>query len=71
MAATEPGPAGSEPWYRPVADECEVFERAWRQEVPLLLKGPTSRDLPQPVGPFSSSGTSCRQARSNTSHSSA
>jgi nitric oxide reductase NorQ protein len=29
------------PWYRPVGDECEVFDTAFRQQVPLLLKGPT------------------------------
>ncbi|HPG25845.1 MAG: CbbQ/NirQ/NorQ/GpvN family protein [Spirochaetaceae bacterium] len=29
------------PWYRPVADECEVFERAHALRTPLLLKGPT------------------------------
>jgi nitric oxide reductase NorQ protein len=29
------------PWYRPVADECEVFERAFALRTPLLLKGPT------------------------------
>ncbi len=29
------------PWYRAVANECEVFETAFRQQVPLLLKGPT------------------------------
>ncbi len=29
------------PWYRPVGDECEVFETAFAQQLPLLLKGPT------------------------------
>ncbi|HEB89182.1 MAG TPA: CbbQ/NirQ/NorQ/GpvN family protein [Deltaproteobacteria bacterium] len=29
------------PWYRPVGNECELFETAFRQQVPLLLKGPT------------------------------
>ncbi|MCP5055498.1 MAG: CbbQ/NirQ/NorQ/GpvN family protein [bacterium] len=29
------------PWYRPVANECEIFERAFEQKLPLLLKGPT------------------------------
>ena len=29
------------PWYRPVRDECEVFERAYALRTPLLLKGPT------------------------------
>jgi len=29
------------PWYRPVANECEVFEKAFEEQLPLLLKGPT------------------------------
>jgi len=29
------------PWYHPVRNECEVFEKAFEQHVPLLLKGPT------------------------------
>lgn len=29
------------PYYRPVADEVELFERAWRGHIPVLLKGPT------------------------------
>ncbi|MER2605994.1 MAG: CbbQ/NirQ/NorQ/GpvN family protein [Siculibacillus sp.] len=29
------------PWYRPVGDECAIFERAFRLRLPLLLKGPT------------------------------
>lgn len=29
------------PYYQPVGDECEVFERAFRLKLPLLLKGPT------------------------------
>ena len=29
------------PWYRPVGEECELFETAYQQKVPLLLKGPT------------------------------
>lgn len=29
------------PWYRPVGDECGLFERAWQLKTPLLLKGPT------------------------------
>ena len=32
---------GDGPWYRPIADECEVFERAYELRTPLLLKGPT------------------------------
>ncbi len=30
-----------EPFYVPVADEVEIFEAAYRQRVPVLLKGPT------------------------------
>lgn len=29
------------PFYQPVGDECEVFEKAFRLKLPLLLKGPT------------------------------
>lgn len=29
------------PFYQPVADECAVFELAFRQQLPLLIKGPT------------------------------
>jgi nitric oxide reductase NorQ protein len=29
------------PYYRPVRDECAIFEHAHRQQLPLLLKGPT------------------------------
>ena len=29
------------PFYLPQARECELFEAAWRQKLPLLLKGPT------------------------------
>lgn len=29
------------PWYRPVGSECQLFEHAWREGLPLLLKGPT------------------------------
>jgi len=29
------------PWYRPVGNELDVFEKAFQQQVPLLLKGPT------------------------------
>ncbi len=31
----------SEPWYLPVADEVQVFEAAYQQRLPVLLKGPT------------------------------
>ena len=30
-----------EPFYKPVADEVELFEAAYRQKLPVLLKGPT------------------------------
>lgn len=39
MNALAPSPAA--PFYRPVADECAVFEAAHRHGLPLLLKGPT------------------------------
>ena len=29
------------PYYEPSADECAVFEAAWRHHLPLLIKGPT------------------------------
>lgn len=29
------------PFYRAVRDECTIFEHAFRQQLPLLLKGPT------------------------------
>ena len=31
----------SEPYYRAVGDEMEMFEAAYRQHIPVLLKGPT------------------------------
>ena len=31
----------SEPYYRPVGDELEVFTAAYNQHIPVLLKGPT------------------------------
>lgn len=34
-------PLATAPFYRPVADECAVFEAAHRHRLPLLLKGPT------------------------------
>ncbi|MGH7810658.1 MAG: AAA family ATPase, partial [Candidatus Binatia bacterium] len=30
-----------QPFYVPTADEIEIFEAAYRQRVPVLLKGPT------------------------------
>lgn len=29
------------PYYQPFGDECAIFELAWRQRLPLLIKGPT------------------------------
>ena len=29
------------PWYQAQLDEVELFEHAWRRQLPLLLKGPT------------------------------
>ena len=29
------------PYYEPVGHECELFEYAFHQKLPLLLKGPT------------------------------
>lgn len=29
------------PFYRPVKNECEIFEAAFRNKLPLLIKGPT------------------------------
>jgi nitric oxide reductase NorQ protein len=31
----------SEPYYRPLGDELELFSAAYRQHIPVLLKGPT------------------------------
>ena len=32
---------GEEPYYVPNSDEVEIFEAAYRQRIPVLLKGPT------------------------------
>ena len=29
------------PFYLPISDEVDIFERAWAEQIPLLLKGPT------------------------------
>lgn len=29
------------PFYLPVGEECQLFEQAWRAQMPVLLKGPT------------------------------
>ena len=44
MTALENNVAGGEsslPFYSPVADECDLFSMAYRNHLPLLLKGPT------------------------------
>ena len=33
--------AATIPWYHPVGKECELFEYAFRNRLPLLIKGPT------------------------------
>jgi nitric oxide reductase NorQ protein len=38
---SEVAPLNALPWYRPISDECDLFERAHAQKLPLLLKGPT------------------------------
>ena len=41
-ALTSADPRGAAiPYYRPVGDECAVFEAAFRSRLPLLIKGPT------------------------------
>ena len=35
-----------EPYYRPVGDEIELFTAAYRQHIPVLLKGPTGAARP-------------------------
>lgn len=38
----EPATQSAElPWYHPVGPEIEVFEHTWRNQLPLMLKGPT------------------------------
>ena len=29
------------PYYQPTGQECELFEEAWKQHLPMLIKGPT------------------------------
>lgn len=40
-AKPKPGNLTIAPYYSPAADECDVFEAAFRNQLPLLLKGPT------------------------------
>jgi nitric oxide reductase NorQ protein len=35
------GNASKIPYYAPQGDECDIFEAAWKNRLPLLLKGPT------------------------------
>ncbi|MBI3964153.1 MAG: CbbQ/NirQ/NorQ/GpvN family protein [Chloroflexi bacterium] len=39
--AVEESYVAVEPFYLPIADEVEIFEAAYRQHMPVLLKGPT------------------------------
>ena len=32
---------GSEPYYRPIGDEIEIYKAAYREQLPVMLKGPT------------------------------
>ena len=47
MSATTAGSGAAvytikeEPFYIPIKDEVEIFERAWSDQIPVLLKGPT------------------------------
>jgi len=43
MMGRQPGAMAGRavPYYAPQGDECAVFEAAWRNRLPLLLKGPT------------------------------
>ena len=38
---TKPVLVTKEPYYEPVRDEIEVFSAAYRNQLPILLKGPT------------------------------
>ncbi|MDU8928512.1 CbbQ/NirQ/NorQ/GpvN family protein [Alisedimentitalea sp. MJ-SS2] len=40
-ALNKKGEGASAPFYSPVADECELFETAFNNDLPMLLKGPT------------------------------
>ncbi len=39
--ATQARSIGEQPYYQPFGDEVAVFEAAWRNRLPVLLKGPT------------------------------
>ncbi len=40
-AISKPAPATELPYYVPAGNEVTLFERAWKNQLPLLLKGPT------------------------------
>src|SRR4051794_8728859 len=37
----QPSPSGAAPYYEPQGDEIAIFEAAYRQRLPVMLKGPT------------------------------
>ncbi len=41
MTPLPKSPVPEIPYYEPFGDECRVFESAWRNRLPLLIKGPT------------------------------
>jgi nitric oxide reductase NorQ protein len=41
MSAKAKQEGASAPFYNPVGDECDVFDMAYKHNLPLLLKGPT------------------------------
>jgi nitric oxide reductase NorQ protein len=41
MTKPKSGSDNAIPFYQPIGDECEVFEKAYKLKLPLLLKGPT------------------------------
>lgn len=41
MRESSPQDAGGLPFYAPTGEEVALFEQAWRNRLPLLLKGPT------------------------------
>ncbi|GHD24359.1 CbbQ/NirQ/NorQ/GpvN family protein [Tianweitania populi] len=41
LASVTPLPQDDVPFYAPVGAECAIFEHAYRNQLPLLLKGPT------------------------------
>ena len=46
-ALNKKGEGASAPFYAPVADECELFETAYNNDLPMLLKGPTGCGKPR------------------------